>query len=409
MKQIEKKRSREDEVPPSRVSPEPSAKRVRTSAAPVSKPVRKTISEARTEFWAENETWPTEEQESTMDRFRDLVKHARARKRSLSRKRSNTSLASETTPTQITGSMSRDQKCAPYRHPLFQRQLKECGSFMDDHELGITVESEKLCQQLLKGPQPTPQDTLFSDDELFKKTCKRLKGENETKAVLRISQLIVPSAEILADKGAKHLAILRETTNACWTNSIPFINPPGSGSGSRSGPRPQPDFGLGFDRDAFNPEQLQKLQPFLGDLLADHSLFAATYQMYFPFLTSEVKCGDGELDVADRQNAYAQSVILRGLHALFQLVGREEELHREINGFSISHNDEYVRIWGHYAVIDGKDVKFYRHLISKFIFAPSGEGDQRWKAYKFVKNVYDLWLPKYFERICSVIDMLRLI
>ena len=343
-----------------------------------------------------------------MDRFRELVNNTRARKRSLSRKRSNASLASETTPTQITSSMSlsRDQKCAPYRHPLFQRQLKECGSFMDDHELGITAESEKLCQQLLKVPQPTPQHTLFSDDELFKKTCRRIKGENETKVVRDISQLIVPSAEILADKGAKRLAILRETTNACWANSIPFINLPTSRSRSGPGPRPQPDFGLGFDRDAFNQEQLRKLQPFLGDLLADSSFFAATYQMYFPFLTSEVKCGDGELDVADRQNAYAQSVILRGLHSLFQLVGREKELHREMNGFSISHNDEDVRIWGHYPIIDGKDVKFYRHLISKFIFVPSGEGDQRWKAYKFVKNVYDLWLPKHFERICSVIDML---
>ncbi|KAH7111327.1 hypothetical protein B0J11DRAFT_554356 [Dendryphion nanum] len=368
-----RKRPREDEVSLSRSSPEPFLKRVRTS---VNDPLKwKTVSGARVDYWRETGAWPTEEQEATMNRFREL----------------------------IMSSMSRDQKCAPYRHPLFQRQLKECGSFKGDHELGIAAEGKKLCQQLLKEPQPAPQHTLFSDDELFKKTCKRIKGENETKVVRDISQLIVPSAEILADKGAKHLAILRENTNACWTNSIPFINPPGSGS--RSGPRPQPDFGLGFDRDAFNPEQLQKLQPFLGDLLADSS-FAATYQMYFPFLTSEVKCGDGELDVADRQNAYAQSVILRGLYSLFQLVDRENELHREINGFSISHNDEDVRIWGHYAVIDGKDVKFYRHLISKFIFAPSGEGDQRWKAYKFVKNVYDLWLPKNFERICSVIDML---
>ncbi|KAF2245194.1 hypothetical protein BU26DRAFT_522295 [Trematosphaeria pertusa] len=396
-----RERPREDEVSLPRPSPEPFLKRVQTS---VNEPLKcKTISEARVGYWRETGAWPTEEQEATMDRFLKLVDHARAKKRSLSRKRSNAS-ASETIPTQSTSSMSRDQKCAPYRHPLFQRQLKECGSFMDDHELGITPESEKLCQQLLKELQPAPQHTLFSDDELFKKTCKRIKGENETKVVRDISQLIVPSAEILADKGATHLAILRETTNACWTNSIPFINPPGSRS--RSGPRPQPDFGLGFDRDAFNPEQLRKLQPFLGDLLADSSFFAATYQMYFPFLTSEVKCGDRELDVADRQNAYTQSVILRGLHLLFQLVDQENELHREINSFSISHNDEDVRIWGHYVVIDGKDVKFYRHLISKFIFAPSGEGDQRWKAYKFVRNVYDLWLPKHFERICSVIDML---
>lgn len=273
---------------------------------------------------------------------------------------------------------------------------------MDDYKLGISTESGKLCQQLLQGLQRAPQHTRFSDDALFKKTCKRIRGENEAKVVRAISELIVPSAEMLADEGANHLAILRETINARWTNSIPFIKPPGS----RSGPLPQPDFGLGFDRDAFTPEQLQKLQPFLGDLLTDSSFFAATYQMYFPFLTSEVKCGDDELDIADRQNAYSQSIILRGLCSLFQLVGREKELHREINSFSISHNDEHVRIWGHYAIIDGNDVEFYRHLISNFIFVPSGEGDQRWKAYKFVKNVYDLWFPKHFEKICSVIDML---
>lgn len=371
-------------------------------------PIQRIINAARIEFWNENGSWPTEKQEAGMDCFRDLVNQARARKRSLSRKRSNASLTSDITTTPISDSMSRDHKCAPYKHPLFERQLKECGSFMDEHELGVTAESGRLCQQLLNGPQAVPQHTLFSDDVLFKKTCRRMKGENETKVVQRLSQFIVPSAEVLADRGVKQLAIVRETINACWINTEPFIYPFGSRSvsGSRSASCPQPDFGFGFDRDAFNAEQLQKLQPFFGDLLADYSLFAVTYQMCFPFLTCEVKCGDGGLDVADRQNAHSQSIILRGMYSLFQLVGREKELDREINGFSLSHNDEDVRIWGHYAVIDGKNVKFYRHMISKFIFAPSREGDQRWKAYKFVKNVYDLWLPDHFNRICSAVDIL---
>lgn len=65
-----------------------------------------------------------------------------------------------------------------------------------------------------------------------------------------------------------------------------------------------------------------------------------------------------------------------------------------------------MRIYGHYLFINGNEVQIYRHLTSEFIFAPSGEGNQRWKAYKFVKNVYDLWLPKHFERLCVVIDML---
>lgn len=335
-----------------------------------------------------------------MQRFRELVDDARARKRSLSRKRSNGSLNSEAAQTS-SSQQPRDQKSTPYKHPLFEEQLKDCGSFMGQFAEGVTAESKELCQALLNGTQPLPEHTLFSDDVLFEKSCERIRGENETKVVRDIAQLIVPSAEILADRGAKHLDNLRETVNACWTNSITFVNAPGS----RPGPRPQPDFGLGFKRDAFSREQLQKLQPFIGNLLTDATLIAATYNMYFPFFSAEVKCGAAALDVADRQNAHTQSVSLRGLHTLFRLVGREKELHREINGFSISHSDVDVRIWGHYAVIHEDDVNFYRHPIRKFDFTELN-GKERWTAYTFVRNVYDLWLPKHFARICDIINML---
>lgn len=87
-------------------------------------------------------------------------------------------------------------------------------------------------------------------------------------------------------------------------------------------------------------------------------------------------------------------------------MGRENELHREINGFSISHSDECVRIWGHYAIINGRDFTFFRHPIAKFDISKTVQGDNRWMAYNFVRNVYDLWLPEHFKRICSAIDML---
>jgi hypothetical protein len=58
--------------------------------------------------------------------------------------------------------------------------------------------------------------------------------------------------------------------------------------------------------------------------------------MYLPFLTCEVKCGASALDIADRQNAHSQAVALQNLVELFRFVDREKELHREINGFSIS-------------------------------------------------------------------------
>jgi hypothetical protein len=131
----------------------------------------------------------------------------------------------------------------------------------------------------------------------------------------------------------------------------------------------------------------------------------ATYYMYFPFLTCEVKCGAAALDVADRQNAYSMIIAVRGIVELFKLVKREKELHREILAFSISHDHRAVRIYGHYPVIDGNKTTFYRHPIHTFDFTAL-DGKDKWTAYKFTKNVYDIWMPTHFKRICSVIDEL---
>lgn len=360
---------------------------------------------SRVAFWAANKHhWPSKEQTTEdMDRFQTIAQEALARRRStpsLRRKHSDSSSIAESTQTR-TGSdkQSREQKSAPYKHRLFESRLRECGSYMDDHPEGITIQSEKLCQKLLKSKQTPPKHSLFSDDVIFRKTLRRLRGENETKVIREIMEEIVPSAERLADKGSKHLEILRETANACWINSICFFK-------RHSAPRPQSDFSVGFKDEAFSQEQRRKLEPFIGDPLRDSSFIAATCNMYLPFLTSEVKCGASALDIADRQNAYSQSTALCGLVELFRLVCREIELHREICGFSISHDDKDVRIWGHYPVLMEKSFEFYRYAIAKFNISPTAEGDQRWKAYTFVRNVYDLWLPEHFQRICSVVDML---
>jgi hypothetical protein len=84
---------------------------------------------------------------------------------------------------------------------------------------------------------------------------------------------------------------------------------------------------------------------------------------------------------------------------------RELKLHREILAFSISHDHRAVRIYGHYPVIDGNKITFYRHLIRTFDFTEL-DGKEKWSAYKFMKNIYDIWMPTHFKRICSVIDEL---
>ena len=171
-------------------------------------------------------------------------------------------------------------------------------------------------------------------------------------------------------------------------------------------PRPQPDYSIRFGRSAFTVDQLEKLKPFVSEVIDTFTTYyMATWQMYFPFLTCEVKCGAAALDVADRQNAHSMTLAVRGVVELFRLVKREKELDREILAFSISHDDRTVRIYGYYPVIDGPKTTFYRHPIKEFSFT-SEDGKEKWTAYKFTKNVYNIWMPTHIKRICSVIDEL---
>ncbi len=131
----------------------------------------------------------------------------------------------------------------------------------------------------------------------------------------------------------------------------------------------------------------------------------ATWRMYFPFLTCEVKCGATGLDVADRQNAHSMTLAVRGVVELYKAIQRENELHRQILAFSLSHDHKSVRIYGHYATIVGDKTEFYRHPIHEFSFSAL-EGEQKWRAYKFIKNVYDIFMPAQLKRISSAIDEL---
>ena len=117
--------------------------------------------------------------------------------------------------------------------------------------------------------------------------------------------------------------------------------------------------------------------------------------------------GAGGPEVADCQNAHSMAFAVRAILELFRLVKREKEIDREILAFSVSHNHDSVRIYGHYPVIEGKDTKYYRHAIHKFDFTVL-DGKERWTAYKFTKNVYNNWMPNHFKRICSAVDKIPL-
>ena len=339
------------------------------------------------DHWPAEQDWP--EETSTTEFTMDRLLARRKSSSNLSRKRSNP--ATSTTPSD---QKPREEKSAPYRDQRYETLLEVKGSYMTKAPLGLASASQALCRSLLEKTPSVPSDTLFRDD-VFETTCQKIHNKNEARVIQDISRLIVPSAESLATFGAKHLDILTESVNEGWNNSIPLTST-----------RPQPDYSVGFRRDAFTEDQLAKLSPFIGDFIAgDQSLFMATYYMYFPFLTCEVKCGAAALDIADRQNAHSMTLAVRAIVELFRALKREDEVNRKILAFSVSHDHTSVRIYGHYPVIAGKDIKYYRHPIHKFDFTTL-DGQDKWTAYRFTKNVYDTWMPKHFENICSAINQL---
>ncbi|KAH6630797.1 hypothetical protein B0J18DRAFT_488551 [Chaetomium sp. MPI-SDFR-AT-0129] len=353
-------------------------------------PVGVWVTEGR---WPNEQCWPKLEENSKKEAaFERLL----ARKRyspALSGERSNACLSMTLSDQTPSDQRPREEKSAPYQTPQYPFLLETKGSYMSKSPLDITDQSKRLCETLLNSEQPVPKESLF-DEDIFESVCETLGGSNEARVIQDISRLIVPSAEQCALR-AGHLKPLIESVNEGWNNSIPLI-----------GTRPQPDYSVGFRRDAFTADQLTKLSPFVGDTFSgDLSLFMATFYMYFPFLTCEVKCSTTSLQVADCQNAHSMTLAVRAVVELFGAVKREDEIHRQILAFSISHDNQCVRIYGHYPVIDGENTKYYRYPIHSLDLIAL-DGKEKWTAYRFTKNVYHIWMPKHFKWICSAIDQL---
>ncbi len=310
---------------------------------------------------------------------------------SLTRKRSTPSLSKY--ESDISGVFLREGKNPAVKSRRYETILASASIYMGKPEMPPTNECKSFCKTMLHAEQPTPQDTIFRDD-LFETACDNIRNKTEARVIQDIARLIVPSPETLTMFGATHLKHLIETVDESWIKSIPLVK----------GPRPQPDFAVGLKSSAFTSDQLKKLQPSVGDWQTTSRL-VATDEMYFPFLTSEVKCGNEGLNIADRQNAHSAAVAANAVVELYRLVSRQDELHRKILTYSISHDNEAVRMYGHYALIKENNTLFHRHPIKKFDFT-NEDGEEKWTSYKFTRNVQDLFYPIHHERICSAINQL---
>ena len=260
---------------------------------------------------------------------------------------------------------------------------------MRPSQAGLVQEDRELCQRLLLDDRAVPSDSLF-EEERFESFCALLQGRSEARVYLDLHSLLVPSAENLYINGWKELGDLIQGYNDQWVKAIPFY-----------GPRPQPDHTVGFKWSTFSEEQRRKLRV---DPM-EKSLYTAREDIYFPFLTSEVKCGKQALDLADRPNAHSMTVAVRGVVDLYRRIGRPMEVHRRMLGFSISHDDSIVRIYAHYPEIQGDKTAYYRHTIKQFNFADEN-GKDKWTSYRFTTNMFHTFAATHLARIKTAIDQL---
>ena len=311
---------------------------------------------------------------------------------SLTQKRSSLSLGKH--ESDISGVSLGEGKNPAVKSRRYEQLFISAGIYMDDDDrVATTKECKALCQTLLNADQIVPHDSLFNDD-LFKRVCQRVRNKNEARVVRDLSPLLVPSAEILYLRGASNLEHLIETVDESWIKSIPLVK----------GPRPQPDFVVGLKSSAFTSDQLKKLQPSIGEWQTTLRL-VATDEIYFLFLTAEMKCGNKALNITDRQNAHRAAVAANVVVELYRLVSRQDGLNQKILTFSITHDNEAVRIYGHYALIKEKHTLFYCHPVDQLDFTRK-DGKEKWTPYTFTRNVYNKFYPIHHERICSAVNQL---
>ena len=252
---------------------------------------------------------------------------------------------------------------------------------------GLFREDKELYDKLFTNVQPRSGDDLFSDAH-FNAFHTNLRGRSEARICIDLHPRLVPSIENLSICGREEFAGLIEGHNDPWVKAISFY-----------GPRPQPDHTFGFKWSNFTDQQRRRLmiEP------SEKSYYTAREDIYFPFLTAEVKCGRAGLELADRANMHSMVVGMRGIVDLYRKVGRPNDIHRRLLGLSISHDDNSIRMHAYWPEIDGDQTTYWRGYSKDFSIG-NDEGRHKWASYQFTVNACQLFGLPLLKRLRDVID-----
>ncbi|TKA22973.1 hypothetical protein B0A54_18119 [Friedmanniomyces endolithicus] len=132
-----------------------------------------------------------------------------------------------------------------------------------------------------------------------------------------------------------------------------------------------------------------------------------TESMYFPFLLCATKCGKKNVNDADRQNVHSASIAVNAIIQLCRTAGEDsaQSLSGHILVFSISHDNERVKIYGHFPIIRDGRITFHRYYVHDYSL-DGHYGRDRNTGSNFTRAVYRDFYPLHLQRIQQAVARL---
>ena len=193
---------------------------------------------------------------------------------------------------------------------------------------------------------------------------------------------MIPSAAILINNGELIPSCIGEEVDQVWLLHL-----------TKGSSIPKPDYMAGLTKDGFAEEQQEKL---------DQAGAKVTERIYCPFLICEAKSSSTPIQAADNQNTHSAGVAVMTIVDLYRKAFRDDDprvqkLYSQVLVFSISHDAEFFRVHGHYAIKTENRVEYRRCRIYETKILSSS-----WWSYNFVMNLYEEFAKDHYQRILEV-------
>ncbi|KAK0258354.1 hypothetical protein LTR91_026232 [Friedmanniomyces endolithicus] len=217
----------------------------------------------------------------------------------------------------------------------------------------LTAESKDLCQVLLGLDELAPAYNSCSE-KMYIEIFQRASKCNEERVRRDLTPHIVPSAELLyLVDGETTLENVREELSGDWTKCSLL-----------GGTQPGPDYAYGLSSATFTGEERAKMENYTNINIPTKF----TESMCFPFLLCEAKCGKKNVNDADRQDVHSASIAVNAIIQLCRTAGGDsaQSLSGHILVFSVSHDNERVKIYGHFPIIRDGRITFHRYYVHDY-------------------------------------------